>query len=233
MTTELLLTTLFGLALLDSTSFGTLGVPVFLTSARTAAHLVLLYLGTITLFYFAVGVLLLVGADSAWPALAEMMGNAFDAATWAWIQIGVGIVLVIVSFVIDPKYRKSAPKRNWKPRDSSAKAMLLLALGAGTVEAATMVPYLAAIALLAQSGMRTGEQVGVLAGYSLVMVFPALVILELAHLGGRWFGPWLDRIGVWVEKNAEVMVAWAVGIVGVLLILDSVPRLVGALAGSS
>lgn len=221
-----LVASLAGLALVDSTSFGTLGVPIFLIGAGTAGRRVLLYLATITLFYFAVGLGLLLGADAAWQALRGALAGVLAAETWLWLQVGVGVALVVISYLIDPKYRQSAPKRSWAPRDSSPRATVLLALGAGAVEVATMLPYLGAIALLVRSDLGAGERVGLLVAYTAVMALPALVLLGLAISMRRWFGPWLDRVGGWIEKNAGVGVAWGVGIVGFLVAADGLQRLV-------
>lgn len=52
---------LLGLALVDNTSIGTIGVPIFLTIARIPVQRVLLYLSTITAFYVLVGSAVLLG----------------------------------------------------------------------------------------------------------------------------------------------------------------------------
>lgn len=63
-----LLLSLAGLALVDSTSIGTLFIPIWLLLApgRVSVRRILVYLGTIAAFYFAVG-LVLVWAAPGWP----------------------------------------------------------------------------------------------------------------------------------------------------------------------
>ena len=64
------------LALIDSTSFGTLLIPVWLLLApgRLRAGRVLVYLGTVAAFYLAVGIVVLLGAG----AFLDRFGDALD-----------------------------------------------------------------------------------------------------------------------------------------------------------
>jgi hypothetical protein len=75
---------LVGLALLDSTSFGTLLIPVWLlvTPGRIRAGRIITYLGTVTTFYFCVGILpylaavaLIDSADMGWPLTAATLAG--------------------------------------------------------------------------------------------------------------------------------------------------------------
>jgi hypothetical protein len=77
MTTGLLLT-LAVLVVVDSTSFGTLGIPVYLLLAaeRSPVSRLLIYLGTVAVFYFLVGVTLMLGLST----VLENFGDACTAA---------------------------------------------------------------------------------------------------------------------------------------------------------
>jgi hypothetical protein len=101
--TELLLS-LVGLALVDSTSVGTLFVPVWLllSPGRLRVGRPLLYLATIAAFYFGVGLLLVTGAD----ALSGPLGRAFDTSAALYVQLALGIGLFAWSFRFDPKRRQ-------------------------------------------------------------------------------------------------------------------------------
>ena len=100
-----------------------------------------------------------------------------------------------------------------------------LALGAGLLEVATMLPYLAAVGLLSASDLGAVAQGGVLAGYCLGMVLPALVLLGLRLRAARWVQPLLVRVGAWLERSGAETTAWVAGIVGCLLARDAVGRL--------
>lgn len=216
-----LVMTLLGLALVDSTSFGTIGVPIFLTVARTPVRRVLLYLATITVFYFVVGVALLLGIDS----VLTIIGDLFESEAALVAQLVVGVVLFALSFRFDAKKRAGRPKRSWAPKHGGAGAMIGLALTAGLVEIASMVPYIAAIAILTSSNLSTLAQIGMIAGYTIVMALPALALLGLSRIGAPWVDRLLNRSEAWIERNAEGMLGWMLGIVGFLLASNAIGSL--------
>ncbi len=205
--------TLLGLALVDSTSFGTIGVPLFLTVARTPVRKVLLYLGTITAFYFVVGTVLVLGLDST----IDAFGKVFETSAATAAQFVVGVVLLVVAFRIDPKRAEETPRRSWQPKNSSTGAIMALALTAGLIELASMVPYIAAIGILTSSGLPVVERLGILALDNAIMAIPALGLRGLARTAGPRVDGLLDRLGSWIQKYTGEMVGWVLGIVGFFL----------------
>ncbi|UYG17102.1 GAP family protein [Brachybacterium huguangmaarense] len=230
------------LALLDSTSVGTLVVPVILLvtgreGARRVAGRTLVYLATIGLFYLALGIGLLAGQlpliDRAGPLLAAP-GTAVVIAL-------VGVALVVWSHRTDPAtIRKrggdpEASARRWTDRVRSTAgrpgALVALALLAGLVEAVSMVPYLAAMGIIAGMGIGLGHGALVLVGYCLVMIAPAAVLCALRALLGSRADSALERAHDWAVKHAASAFSWAVGIIGVLLLVRSVGPALGVLTG--
>src|SRR5690606_25944722 len=136
-----LIGTLAVLALIDATSLGTLGVPVFLLTARTSVNRILLFLGTITGFYFLVGLAIMLGlgalVDAVFTDIVESMGTRGQGI--AMIATGGGLYLL--SEWIERR-RKNQPERSWVPSGQKARTFVMLALAAGLIEVATMVPYL-------------------------------------------------------------------------------------------
>lgn len=108
---------------------------------------------------------------------------------------------------------------------SAVVGVMGLALGAAVVEVATMLPYLAATGLIGTADLPVAQRVAVLAGYCLVMVAPALVLLAARAVAGRWVQPLLQRIARWMEKNGAETTAWIVGIVGFLIARDAFGRM--------
>lgn len=217
------------LALIDSTSFGTLLIPIWLLvmPGRVQAPRVLVFLGTVAGFYFVVGVALMLGADrisDAAPRLLEHQG-----AVWAQLVLGLG--LLIGSFFIGRKRNDGSPGRllRWRDRamssETGTRSLVALGLTAATIEVASMLPYLGAIGLLATSSLTIAGQVGVLAGYCLVMIAPASVLLALRLTMHDRIDPLLRRIAAWIERNAGETTAWIVGIVGFLLARDAAVRI--------
>ena len=58
----------------------------------------------------------------------------------------------------------------------------------------------------------------VLAGYVVVMVLPALVLLVVRLVAHRRIERWLQRANDWLMRQAGEMTSWIVGIVGFLLV---------------
>lgn len=229
------LAALAGLALVDSTSFGTLVLPLMmLLSARVRTRNVLLHLATLGVFYFGVGVLLMLGAEVAVGVAGPLLAS--PAARVAQLVLGVG--LLALSFVIDPavvarrRARRGLPPAEpsrWRRRalgaDTTLPVVVGVALLAGAVEVASMLPYLGAVGLIVTAGVSWAAQLAVLAGYVAVMVLPALVLLGVRQAGGQRLEPRLERLEAWLTKRTAGASAWVVGIIGVLIGLDALGAL--------
>ena len=259
------------LALIDSTSFGTLLIPVWLlmSPGRVRVGRMLLYLGSIAGFYALVGLVILLGAG----ALADTLATLTGARPFLIAQLLVGIGLVAWSFKLEPiGGRKTAdaaagtsvadgavgpggavagsasgsasgtasgtePKRTgrlsqWRERvlsseSGSGRALAALAVGAGLVEVASMLPYLAALGLIGTQGPGWPMSGLWVLAYCLVMIAPALVLTAARLFAARLVERPLGRLDRWLTKNAASTTAWVVGIVGFLVARDAIGRLWG------
>lgn len=218
-----LLLTLAGLALVDSTSFGTLGIPLVLIVAarQVQVRAMLIYHSTVVVFYFLIGGALMLGLDTALGAL----GNALDSRAAYWVQLVIGVVLFGLSFRFNGKRKEGKPPRNWIPVSTNGKAMVGLALAATMLEVATMLPYLGAIGLLSTSDTNLVQRLLILAAYCMVMILPAVLILVAASLFGDRLWSRLERLSSWIQRNSEETMGWAIGIVGFFLAADAVSNL--------
>ncbi|WP_188195863.1 GAP family protein [Nonomuraea sp. SYSU D8015] len=216
-----LMLTLAALAVIDSTSFGTLVIPVYLllASERSRATRLLIYLGTIAVFYFLVGVALMLGLSAA----MESFGDALHSRPAYWAQLALGVGLFVLSYRFDPKWRAKhgKPERRLEPRTGGPRVMVLLALTAGVIEVATMVPYLAAVGVMTTSGLAAGQWLPLLAGYVIVMILPPLALMGLRGIAGHRLEPKLERLRAWLTKHSASMVSWTLAIVGFLLARDA------------
>ncbi|MEW9553011.1 GAP family protein [Nonomuraea sp. NPDC050783] len=216
-----LMLTLAALAVIDSTSFGTLVIPVYLLLSRDRSRTsgLLVYLATIAVFYFLVGVALMLGLTAA----LESFGEALHSRAAYWVQLVLGVGLFALSFRFDPKRRakRGRPERRFEPVAGGPRAMVLLALGAGAIEVATMVPYLAAVGILTTSGLPATRWLPLLAGYVLVMILPPLALMGLRAVAGARLEPRLERLRAWLTRHSASMVSWALAIIGFLLARDA------------
>ena len=105
-------------------------------------------------------------------------------------------------------------------------AVIPLALLAGILELAMMVPYLAAIGIIADQGGSAPLRVALLVGYVLVMIVPALLLLGGRLVAARQVEPYLERLRAWAQRSGNSATAWAVGIIGGILLVQNGMRLV-------
>ena len=230
-----LLLSLAGLALLDSTSIGTLFIPVWLllTPRRISVARILSYLTTIVVFYFGVGLLLVSGGTR----LVELLDGAADRTPVRYAQLALGVGLFALSFRFDSKRRgrnaQGGPRPGaavrWRDRvtagDASLGWLIGLALLAALAEVATMLPYLGAVGIITASELTPWTVVALLAGYCVVMVIPALLLLAArAALPGP-AERLLGRLNTWITEKAGGATGWILGIAGFLIARDAAAHL--------
>lgn len=224
------LSTLVILALIDSTSFGTLLIPIWLLTApgRPRVGRMLVYLGTVTLSYLSLGVALLFGAD----AFLDTHGDVLDSPTFLIGQLVLGAGLIVVSQAMDTrKARARAAERaatgggrllRWRGRilsdaNAGSAALVGIALASVGIEAASMLPYLAALGIITAQGLEWQASVGLLLGYCIVMIVPALALMTGRVFAHNAFERPLGTLEGWLTKHATGTTAWIIGIVGFLL----------------
>ncbi|SEE68085.1 Sap, sulfolipid-1-addressing protein [Arthrobacter alpinus] len=236
------------LALIDSTSIGTLLIPLWLLlrhDARRIALRILLYLGVLAGFYLVVGIVVLSGAGWVVKGLGADSLMQVPAIAWA-ATIGGGAMLSYAVFSDSRKKRKkaSAPsggpagigaeenpdhrtetpvsEQRWQARIAKALrspgGLVTLALIAGMLELPTMLPYLVAIGLLSNSTLAIPAEIGVLAVYCLVMLIPALALWSLRMIMGSRLDSALRRVGTKLGRFASESLLWVVGIVGFVML---------------
>lgn len=244
-----ILPVLAGLALADSLSLGALAIPVWLLLApRLRPARVVAYLVTLGVFYFAVGVLALLGLR---PLLTSFEIDVNDARVLL-LGLVAGVALLVLSFAMDSKkarQRRAAGESSrrlsrWRARavggvDSAGRGQVVavgtasvigLAVAAGVAEIATMVPYIAAVGVITTGGVPIPLALTLLGGYCAVMLLPAAVLLLLRLAGGRAVEGILQRIDWWFARHGMSTLSWLIGIVGVILIIHTI-RVVMPFAG--
>ncbi len=235
------------LAIIDSTSIGTLLIPLWLLlrpDARGLVPRILLYLGVLATLYFAVGIAVLGGADWVIDGLGTQPVARMPLVQWALVLGGGG--MLAYSLKPDPAKKAqnaaaaawaagvdrgpaaenleaaSKSEVKWQTRLSGALrspgGIVGLALIAGLLELPTMLPYLVAIGFLANSTLVLSAEVVVLAIYCLVMLLPALLLLAVRTTLGRRLDPLLQRVSNKLGKFAGETLLWVVGVIGFLLL---------------
>lgn len=205
-----------GLALLDTLSPTTLGVSLFvlLSGARNIGRPLFAYLGTVALFYFVLGCALMLGLGAALSHLSHLSHLAESPAT-GWVMVVLGGALFAYSWVMPTK--KRAPRR---PATLRTTTMIGLGLATGLLEAGTALPYLGAIGIMGTAGLAATTWVPMLAAYNTMMVLPPALLYVGHRLFGERLRPRLDRWREKIDSGSREAMAWIIGIVGVLLVLN-------------
>lgn len=233
---------LVGLSLIDSTSFGTLLIPVWLllTPGKIKAGRITAYLVTVVIFYFAIGLALAAGADTLVEVLREPLA-VIPSVAWRTVQAITGIGLIILSYYLEARINRrqesqtpGTPGRltRWRSRaledadHGGATSVVKLALVGTSLEVLTMLPYLAAIGILTAADLSHAGLTAGVAAYCLLMILPA-VILTIARLTmHERLIPALTRINSWFSRLSGKAVGWTIGGIGIGILINAVINMV-------
>ncbi|MER6951516.1 GAP family protein [Nonomuraea sp. NPDC000554] len=225
---------LAGLSLIDSTSFGTLLIPIWLllTPGRLRLGRIVAYLATVAVFYFCVGVLLTLGADAVLTVVRAAVATIPPPALKAG-QLALGVAIIALSYWLEARARRQEGSpgkvQRWRARamsgGGSARSLMSLALLAALLEVATMLPYLAAVGVIANADLGWQLTGAALAGYCLVMTLPALVLAVARLTAHRAVEPLLQRTNDWLTRNLARVLGWTVGGLGIAVALNAVASL--------
>ena len=202
------------LAILDMFSPAIIGVSVYmLTTAKAKqAKLLLSYLLTVVLFYFCVGLGLMIGIDF----IIDPLANIFNHEAAKLFLTVFGGLLFIGSWFVPKKKSVGFPK----PKKFTVAAMIALGLTTSIFEVATAIPYFAAIGLMISNHFSTFEWLPILIGYNVMMIFPALALLFLFVLSRRFAQKPLNYLQSLAQKNTSSALSWIMCIAGLIMIVN-------------
>ncbi|MCD2441853.1 GAP family protein [Agromyces sp. SYSU K20354] len=117
----------------------------------------------------------------------------------------------------------------WRDRllsDAASPAnVMAVAVAAGLIEVATMLPYLVAMGMIAEAELAMPVRIAALAAYCAVMIAPALVLLALRLIAAPLVKRPLERLAEWLERTAAENTAWILGILGFLVAVSAASEL--------
>lgn len=211
-----LLVPLLGLALLDSLNPSALAVTLYLLlTGKSIAPKVLTYVAAVFLAYFGIGALLMLGLD----AVVAGFGEYFESPITYGIQGVIGAAMLLYSFLAPKKTGKESETR--RPRSQRLGAIFLLGLTITVVEFSTALPYLGALGILTNADLAAAQWLPILVAYNLIFVSPPLLLLLAYRLFGARLQGRFERYREKIEKGSRDTWLWIVGILGFLLLADS------------
>lgn len=223
---------LVGLALIDSTSIGTLLLPlVLLVAPRVHVGRYLVYLGTVAGFCALVGLGLVAGAD--W--LLDAGADVGEVRALRWVELVVGGLLLSLGAVVGVRRRfarrpATSPGQAERAErqqarlvgpDASYGAVAGVGLVAALVEVGSMLPFLAALGIIIAADQTRVGSMAVVIGYTVVMMLPALGLLGLRLAWGNRLERPLGRASTWLTGQAGRAGPWVLAIIAILLLQDA------------
>jgi len=214
-----LLVMIGGLALLDTLSPTALGVTIYLllTEKERLGSRLMIYLLTVAVIYFSVGVAIMLGLD----AFLARFSSIFQNRIVSWVMLIIGGILFIASFYY-PKGKKTDLPR---PKSKSKKSMITLGFMTSLIEVGAAFPYFAAIGLMSTSNLAVFQWLPIMAGYNFIMILPPLILFALHLLLGRVMTKPLERLQIKLSKHSGSAVSWIMCIVGLILVFNSLDYL--------
>ncbi|WP_440311845.1 GAP family protein [Leucobacter chromiireducens] len=220
------------LALIDGLSVGTLLIPLFFLIApgRVRTGRILAYLVTITGFYLAIGVLFMLGLVNVIDAASDLLAS--ELGQWLLLAVGAGLFVAgLLVWAADSRRKRLAaagtplPESGrilrWRARvldeRASGGAVMGVAIAAGLVEIAGMLPYLIGMTMLAGAPLSASARFAYLAGYCVVMVLPALVLLVTRIVAAPLVAAPLERLTAWFQRTGAENTSWILCIIGFLV----------------
>ncbi|KAB8125964.1 hypothetical protein F9U64_21090 [Gracilibacillus oryzae] len=207
--------TISGLALLDSLSFASILITIYLLLSKTgfSSPKILIYLMTVSSFYFILGVGLIYGLE---VMIQTWIGRWNELKFAPYIQFGAGILLVMVSLWLDSKPKRQNKLSRVKPHNTY-KSMISLGITVAVLEAATMLPFLAAIGMITSNNLPIIQWLPMLAVYCFIMIAPALILLTIKAAAGQKAKPILNMVSRKVEPFASEALSLITCIAGLWL----------------
>lgn len=168
---------------------------------------------------------LFIGGSSSKATDAASAASSTGSGATSSLEGGIspltGMPRVATPRVAAPDPAPSTRLTRWRDRLLSPKAsrgaVVAVAVGAGLVEVATMLPYLVAMGMLAEAPIAMPVRFAALAAYCAVMVLPALVLLVLRLVAAPLVERPLTKLAAWMERTGRENTAWIIGIVGFLI----------------
>jgi len=201
---------LMALAVLDSVNPSAIAVTLYLLSIATSgAHVkVAVYISTIFVTYFALGVMMVLGIDALVPSLGDVLGSR----TGLVAQTLIGLALLVYSLTASTARTPSQPVS--RPSAGTYTALAALGVSVTAMELPTAIPYFAAVALITEAKLPIQAWAPLLGMYNVIFVLPPIALLAGHVVFGKRLAETYATLRQRLEEGAQETMLWVAGLVG-------------------
>jgi cytochrome c biogenesis protein CcdA len=196
----------------------------------------LIYILGIFVAYFSIGLALLIAykllgssikIDLSW--IENLINKPPQFAYW--VQLVVGILLVIYSFIYRKKVKKSVDlevdSNNQAKKPQNLIAVFLTGISITFVEASTALPYFGGVSSIVLSSQSWLENLIQLLYYNIIFVFPPLIVTSIYFFNRDRFQIITEKINNFISKYSSLILRLAFLGLGLVLIWDFLKSILG------
>jgi hypothetical protein len=208
------------LAAIDSINPSAIVVTLYLLSRSEASVQVGVYITTIFLTYFTVGLMMILGIDTFLPSIGTLLHSPLGLAG----QGLVGLMLLVYGLTASVDRATMTPVT--PPSARTYAALALLGVTVTAMELPTALPYAAAIAVITSADLPIQQWAPLLGLYNAIFVMPPILLLVGHLLFGRQLRERYAGLTVRLQQGARETALWVAGLVGGALSVTSAIELV-------
>jgi hypothetical protein len=211
------------LAAIDSINPSAIVVTLYLLSRSEASVQVGVYITTIFLTYFAVGLMMILGIDTFLPSIGTLLHSPLGLAG----QGLVGLMLLVYGLTASADRTTATPVT--PPSARTYAALALLGVTVTAMELPTALPYVAAVAVITSADLPIQQWAPLLGLYNAIFVMPPILLLVGHLLFGQRLQERYAGLTVRLQQGARETALWVAGLVGGALSVTSAIELVARL----
>jgi cytochrome c biogenesis protein CcdA len=213
--TAALVSSIMGIALLDSLNPSLFLAQFYLLTTPKPAWRIVTYIAGILVVNFVGGLLIFGG-------LRQVVTLLFDNLD---VTLGFGLQLLLgaaaLGFGIFYKVVRSAPEEGKQPKSLHPAQTFVFGMVVMINELTTALPYFVAIERLTEANLPALGTVGMLALYNLVFALPLFGFLAAFLMLRQQFLTQINRISEWVQVWTPRLFKWAAVLFGAVLVANA------------
>jgi len=208
------LAAVLSLALIDSVNPSAIIVTLYLLlTCPDSTSRVLAYLAGVFCTYFAVGVALMLGADT----IIMIIGKSLESPVAYAAQGILGALMFLYGVFAPSKTSKSTRL----PQSQRVGMLFLFGSTVTVVEFSTALPYLGAIGILTNADLVFNHWVLILTVYNLIFIMPPLLLLVSYRIWGARLDQRFAEYREKLSRGSRTVWLTILAVVGFVLLADS------------